>query len=231
LLVYGLTESEVNNVDDEVAPRKARMTLRAPSGGIVIARDVVVGNLYDEDDTLLTIAPLDHLWVWGNVFESDLDLVQIGQSWEIQFPFLTQKIPGQVEYISNRVDPGTHAVRIRTSIPNREGRLKSDMLVRGVLQIPPTRGWSVVARTALVVADGRPYVFVKRAGNTDVFERREIRIAQEKDDHVVVEEGVKEGDEVVKVGALLLNQLFEDKRVILTGTARGEIAEAPQKGD
>ena len=221
LLVFGLTEAEVEKVEDEVGPQKARMALRSPSHGIVIARDVVVGNLYDEDDTLLTIAPLDHLWVWGNVFESDLDLVQIGQSWEIHFPFLSRTLQGNVEYISNRVDPGTHAVRVRTSIPNLEGRLKSDMLVRGVLQIPPTPGWSIIPRTALIVPDGRYYVFVKRAGRIDAFERRAVRLAQEKDDHVVVEDGVKAGDEVVTVGALLLNELYEDSKTVQSGVPRG----------
>ena len=95
LLIFGLTEAEVGKIEDEIPSQKARMTLRSPSSGIIIARDVVVGNLYDKDDTLLTIAPLDHLWVWGNVFESDLDQVRIGQSWEIQFPFMTEKLHGQ----------------------------------------------------------------------------------------------------------------------------------------
>ena len=103
---------------------------------------MVPGNLYDDNDTLLVIAPLDRLWVWGNVFESDMDLVKLGQPWEIRFPFLEEKLQGKVEYISNRVDPNTHAVRVRTSIPNPEGRLKSDMLVRGMLEIPPAPGRS-----------------------------------------------------------------------------------------
>ena len=111
LLVYGLNEDEVAKVKDEVGSQKARMTFRSPADGIVIFRDVVPGNVYDDDDTLLVIEPLDHLWVWGNVFESDLDLVKLGQSWEIQFPFQTERLHGKVEYISNNVDPGTHAVK------------------------------------------------------------------------------------------------------------------------
>jgi cobalt-zinc-cadmium efflux system membrane fusion protein len=229
LLVFGLSEAEVDKVESEPASQKARMTIRSPSHGIVIARDVVVGNLYDEDDTLLTIAPLDHLWVWGNVFESDLDLVRIEQPWEIQFPFLAQKLHGKVEYISNRVDPGTHAVRVRTSIPNSEGRLKSDMLVRGALEIPPTPGWSVILRTALIVADGKYYTFVKVAGSTDVFERRLLLLAQEKDDHVVVEQGIRVGDEVVSVGGLLLNQLYEDRRMVQIGVSRNDRPRADER--
>lgn len=231
LLIYGLNEDEIEKVKDEIGSQKARMTLRSPANGIVISRDVVVGNLYDEDDTLLVIAPLDHLWVWGNVFESDLDLVKMGQSWEIQFPFINQKLHGRVEYISNRVDPGTHAVRVRTSIPNPEGRLKSDMLVRGMLEIPPTAGWTVIPRTALVVEDSLFYVFVKLPERNSTYERRQVKIAQEKDDHVVIESGLREGDEVVSVGGLLLAQLYEDLKTIQAGAAPVEGPGIDQGGE
>jgi membrane fusion protein, heavy metal efflux system len=217
LLVYGLSEAEVDKVKDQEGSQKARMSLRSPADGIVITRDVVVGNLYDEDDTLLVIAPLDHLWVWGNVFESDLDLVNLGQSWEIHFPFLSATLQGKVEYVSNRVDPGTHAVRVRTSIPNPEGHLKSDMLVRGMLEIPPIAGRTVIPRTALVVAHGLFSVFVRVNGKAEKFERRPVEIAQEKDDHVVVEKGLKKGETVVSVGSLLLAQLYEDMKTAQTG--------------
>ena len=172
LLVYGLSEAEVEKVETEAGSQKARMTLRCPTDGFIIERDVVPGNLYDDNDTLLVIAPLDRLWVWGNVFESDLDLVKLGQPWEIRFPFLEEKLQGKVEYISNRVDPNTHAVRVRTSIPNHEGRLKSDMLVRGMLEIPPAPGRCVIPRTALIVEDGHYYLFVEVTGKPGTFERR-----------------------------------------------------------
>ena len=123
---------------------------------------------------------------------------------------------------TSRVGLWPMAIGKCTSIPNREGRLKSDMLVRGMLAIPPTPGWSVIPRTALIVADGRYYVFEEAAGKTEVFERRSVLLAQEKDDHVVVEQGVREGDEVVSVGALLLNQLYEDRRMVQTGAPRGD---------
>src|SRR5262249_16784978 len=144
LLVYGLTEEEVERGEAETGSQKAPLTLPSPIDGLGIDRDVAGGNLYDENDTLLVIAPPHPLPVWGNVFESDLDLVRLGQSWEIRFPFLEEKLQGKVEYISNRVDPNSHAVRVRTSIPNPEGRLKSDMLVRGMLEIPPAPGRTVV---------------------------------------------------------------------------------------
>ncbi len=222
LLVYGLSEEEIAKIDAaRSGAEKARLTLRSPADGMVIERDVVPGNLYDENDTLLVIAPLDHLWVWGNVFESDLDMVKLGQAWDIRFPFLTEVVQGKVEYISNRVDPGTHAVRIRTSIPNPERRLKSDMLVRGSLEIPPAEGRTVIPRTALVVSDGHFHVFVKLPGPTGRFERRVVAVVQEKEDHVVVESGLKPDEEVVAVGGLILAQLYEDLQVARSGAPPG----------
>ena len=49
--------------------------------GTIIARDVVVGNIYDEKDTLLTISELDTLWVWGQVYERDLSTITVGLPW------------------------------------------------------------------------------------------------------------------------------------------------------
>jgi cobalt-zinc-cadmium efflux system membrane fusion protein len=217
LSVYGLTDQDVEKVPREAGSQKARMTLRAPTDGFVIERDVVPGNLYDENDNLLVIAPLDRLWVWGNVFESDLDLVKLGQSWEIRFPFLENKLRGTVEYISNRVDPNTHAVRIRTSIPNAGGKLKSDMLVRGMLAIPPQPGRTVIPRTALVVDDGRSFAFIRKEGDPGKFERRVVVVAQEKDDHAVIDHGLKPGEQVVTVGGLILAQVYENLNTAQTG--------------
>ena len=73
------------------------MTIRSPTDGIVISWDAVPGNLYDENDTLMVIAPLDHLWVWGNVYERDLDKVRLGLPWKVRFPFLDREIQGQVD--------------------------------------------------------------------------------------------------------------------------------------
>ena len=41
-------------------------------------RDVVPGNFYDSNDVLMVIAPLDHLFVWVNVYEADQAKVDDG---------------------------------------------------------------------------------------------------------------------------------------------------------
>jgi len=200
---------------------KARMTLRSRVDGIVIQREVVPGNFYDENDVLMVIAPLDHLWVLANVYEVDQAKVAVGQKLEIRFPFLQQTTQGTVEYVSSEVSRETRAVQIRASITNLGGKLKSDMLVKVALQIPPLKGQTVIPRQALVVINGNEYVFVKKntsdSGTTGLFERRKVSVAQENSDFVVIATGLEAGETVATSGSLVLAQLYEDLRMVDTG--------------
>jgi cobalt-zinc-cadmium efflux system membrane fusion protein len=216
LLVYGLSEAEIEDLPNQEGSRKAMMTLRSPIDGTVINRDAVPGNLYDTTSVLMVIATLDHFWVWVNVYEGDLRAVQVGQVLEIEFPFLNQHLSGKLEYVANEVDPGTHAVRVRATIPNSGGVLKADMLVRSLLEIPPVPDRTIIPRLALVTTDGANYVFVRRPDQPDKFERRSVRVVQERSDHAVVE-GPKAGEQVVTNGALWMAQLYEDRETVQSG--------------
>lgn len=236
---YEIPEAEIDplleHLGDQVTdPRKfgnisdkAKITLKAKTDGYVIVREVVPGNYYESTDVLMQIAPLDHLWVWVNVYEIDQDKVRVGQTMDIQFPFLNRTLKGHVDYVAPEVSKDTRAVQLRASIPNPDARLKSDMLVKAMLDIPPVPGQTLVPRLAVVAISGGEYVFVRQprpAGAesskepvTDRFQRVRIQIAQENTDTVVVASGLKPGQEVVTNGSLILSQLYEDQRMTLTG--------------
>jgi len=210
LQLFGLTNAEIDDIEQAEGPEQARLTVRSPAAGVVIRRDVVSGNIYTETDELLAVAPSDHLWVSGVVFENDLSLVRLGQKWTVEFPFLHQSVSGVVEYISPNVDPEVHAVRIRTTIANVDNRLKADMLVRGHLEIAPQPGNISVPRSALVVIDGHTCVYVRVPGQQDKFARHLVSTTYEHEDEVVIGEGLADGDEVVVTGSLILQQLYQD---------------------
>ena len=235
LLVFGVQDADIEpllkNLGDESLPKelhaisdKAKMTRLSPVEGIVIQRDAVPGNLYDNNDVLMVIAPLDHLFVWVNVYEADQARVAMGQEMEIRFPYLDKTLVGKVEYVANEVSKDTRAIQIRASIPNVDGKLKAAMLVRATLRIPPEPGQTVIPRQAMVVMNGSEYAFVQKepknpSDSNEVlqFERRQLLVAEERDDHVVVKTGLKPGEHVASNGSLVLAQLFEDQQVVATG--------------
>ncbi|WP_435016949.1 efflux RND transporter periplasmic adaptor subunit [Tundrisphaera sp. TA3] len=232
LITYGMNRAEIdgllkNLANDGVPSGSAanesndisRMVVLSPVDGLVVEKEVVPGNVYDSKDNLITISPMDRLWVWGNVFECDQDKVRLGQTWDIDFPYLNDHVEGKVESISSRVDPDTHTVRIRATIPNPGKRLKSDMLVRATLLIPPEGGDTVILRGSLTVINGQYYAFVRKSrdGDGDRFERRKLDVKQEGAEAVVVGRGLAVGEEVVSLGSLIMAQIYEDQATIATG--------------
>lgn len=119
LQVYEVPKEEIDPLVDRLKDKaadalhfgdvsdKSKMTLRAKTDGIVIEREVVAGNFYDTSNVLMTIGPLDHLWVLVNVYELDQDKVSLGQTMEIRFPYSDQKIDGKVQYVANEVSKDT----------------------------------------------------------------------------------------------------------------------------
>jgi membrane fusion protein, heavy metal efflux system len=200
---------------------KARMTRLSPVDGIVIARDAVPGNLYDNNDVLMVIAPLDHLFVWVNVYEADQVKVKKGQDMVIRFPYLNETVMGTVQYVAPEVSKDTRAIKIRATVPNIDGKLKSDMLVRARLEVLPVSGWTTIPRLAMVVMNGHEYAFVQddksSSQGVEKFERRPLEVAEEREDHVVVAKGLRPGERVATNGSLILAQLYEDQQMVATG--------------
>ena len=97
------------------------------------------------------------------------------------------------------------------------------MFVRVLLEIPPIPGRTVIPRTSMVSVDRFDFVFVKKAGTTDRFRRKQIIVAKESNDEVVVGEptkdhaGLKPGEEVVTNASLILEQMYEDLLADETG--------------
>lgn len=61
----------------------ARQKIYAPVSGYVAMRKVQVGNRIQPGDSLMTLVPLDHLWVEANLRETELQRVRPGQQAEI----------------------------------------------------------------------------------------------------------------------------------------------------
>ncbi len=79
--------SRIKHPDIEIARNKfidayiefARQQIRAPVSGYVAKRKAQVGDRVRPGDQVMTIVPLDHLWVEANLWESRLHWVRPGQ--------------------------------------------------------------------------------------------------------------------------------------------------------
>ena len=199
------------------------MTLRSRADGVVVSRDVVRGNYYTSADLLMTIAPLDHLWVRGSVSELDADKVEKDQKLKIIFPFSDRTIDAKVEYIDKAIDAETRSAKFRTSIINPQGQIKALTFVKVLLYVPPRPGHTVIPRSSMVSVDRSDYVFIKKPGTTgtvraapDFRGEREQRL-RDRRGALGGPPGLAPGEEVVTTGSLILEQMYED-RVMAEGS-------------
>jgi len=134
LRLYGLSEGQIKAIEEDQAPSE-HLTITAPAGGIVVHKDALEGMYVKTGTKIYTIADLSKLWVLLEAYESDLPWLRYGQ----HVTFTSPSFPGQnydaiISFIDPVVDPKTRTVRIRATVSNRDGRLKPEMFVSGIVK-------------------------------------------------------------------------------------------------
>lgn len=110
--------------------------LRAPTGGVVVTKNIKEGDYVKMGEPLFRIADLGELWLHLQAFESDLAKLRYGQ--EVAFTVEAwpgKTFTGRIAFIAPDVDQRTRTVPVRVNVPNPDGRLKPGMFARGQVRV------------------------------------------------------------------------------------------------
>jgi cobalt-zinc-cadmium efflux system membrane fusion protein len=186
LLIFGLKDSEIDAIRKEASLqaatvksgaspttresktteqiRRERMgyVLTAPRSGVIAEKFVAGGETAVPQTNLFTIADTKQLWVWGDVYERDLDKVKVGQPMKVYFTSEpTRARDCTINWISPVLDPNTHSIKIRGVLDNSDGRLLSDMYGTMLVTIDSGLNSIVVPSDAVVRVGNEAFVFVQ----------------------------------------------------------------------
>lgn len=156
-------------------------------------------------DTRLLLGPegIGNVWVYADVYESDLAFVKEGQRVEVSaqaYPGHT--FSGRIVAIDPVLNPKTRSVRIRAEIMDRKSRLKPEFFVDVVIHASLGK-WLAVPETAVLDSGTYQLVFVDLGeGN---FEPRKVRLGRRAEGYHEILGGLKEGEKVVTNGNFLLD--------------------------
>jgi membrane fusion protein, heavy metal efflux system len=207
LLVLKVAESELNR---PAADRKitGRFELKAPFDGVIVEKNVSVGQLIDLAESLYTVANTDLLQAVGDIYERDLRMVRVGMPVTVTVDFVpNQRFSGVIRYIGDVVDPTSRTVKIRCDVTNRNHQLKADMFARISVEIGSHGHVVAVPLKAVIRLAEKSYVFVQHS--REVFERREVQLGSTFGELVEVLEGLESGDQIAVEGSLLLEGALE----------------------
>jgi RND family efflux transporter MFP subunit len=171
-------------------------TVRAPFAGVITVRNIDVGALINEGNTLIyRIAQTGRMRTYINVPQSEAESVRIGQTATLEFSELqNRKFTGTVTRTSNALDPATRTLLTEIEVPNADGVLLPGMFTQVDLQMlrksPPLL---IPGDTLVVRADGTQVAVVSPSGEVHY---TRIQVGRDYGDRMEVLSGLREGEQV-----------------------------------
>jgi membrane fusion protein, heavy metal efflux system len=196
----------LHNLDPVASGGGASYALRAPIAGIVAERTVNPGTEVrpDAPNPLFVVTDPTHLWVIVDLPERNLGAVHTGQQVLVEVDaYPDQRFPARVATVGEVLDPATRRIQVRCVMDNPKRLLKPEMYARVTLLADTQTKLPRIHNSSLITEGLYSFLFVEK--EPGVFEKRQVTLGLQGRSVSYVKQGLKEGERVVSVGALLLN--------------------------
>jgi len=171
----------------------ARTVIRAPYAGTVVERRAHEGDMAGTEPVVV-IQESGPLVAVLNIPEATLVPVRVGAPLLLHVPGLGAPITTRVDRVSERVDTETRTYEVRATIEDPSNTVKAGSYVYAEITATPAEPRPVVERSALLMRDGRSYLFRLEA---DRVRRVSVRVGALTSEWVEILNGAAVGDRVV----------------------------------
>ena len=182
-------------------------TIRSPINGRAGQRTVDVGNVVSANNgSLLVIQRLDPIYADFTVTESELSAVQRNMAKqalrvEVRLPDDgTEPREGKLTFLDNAVQEGTGTIKLRATLDNRDRRFWPGRFAKVRLILRTRQDAVLVPADAPQLSAKGSFVYVVKPDSSA--ELRQVKVGQRQDDLVMIDEGLKAGEQVVVTGQL-----------------------------
>ncbi|MEJ5352591.1 MAG: efflux RND transporter periplasmic adaptor subunit [Melioribacteraceae bacterium] len=198
----GLTHEDIENMNKN-EHTSGLLTIKSPIDGIIVERNVVIGQLVETNTNAFRIINTNIVWADGQIYEKDI--LKIFGKPSIEFSTTSipnQSFKGKVIYIGQVVDEHTRTIKIRAEIQNTANKLKPNMFGEMLIPLSSEAKGIVIPSESVIKDNDESYVFVVE--NDTTFRKQIVKTGVELNSSVEVIEGLKFGDKVVSKGAFFI---------------------------
>ena len=183
---------------------KKYLHIHSPFDGVIINIGAREGQFVTPATELYKIADLSRVWVFADVYESEVSWIQSGDPVEMKLAaFPGKAFSGRVGYIYPYAEASTRTIKVRLEFDNPDLLLKPDMFADVTILAQRKVDAIVIPAEAVVRSGEREQVFVVREPGK--FEPRVVRLGVSSRGMVQVIEGVAAGEEVVTSSQFLID--------------------------
>lgn len=175
----------------------------SPVSGYITERDALPNKYAQPDTRLYTVADLSTVWVFAQVFQSDLGRVKIGDPATVTVDtYPGRTFSGRVDFLYPEIDMTTRTARARLVFRNPTLELKPGMFVNVALRVPNGEH-EVIPASAVLQTGTREIAFVDHGGGN--LEPRELQLGARVGDEYIVLKGLEAGERIVTSANFLID--------------------------
>jgi membrane fusion protein, heavy metal efflux system len=187
-------------------------TVSAPRSGYVVEKLINPGNFIrnDNNSNLFTIGDISDVWIWANVFETDIAKVKQGYKAEVtSIAYPDSIFIGRVDKVNEMLDPVTKVMKIKIVLPNKSGVLKPEMFANIIIRNSGSRQALAVPSSAIISENGKNYVIIYNNAN-DV-KVQEVTILKVMGTNTFINSGVAANQKIITQNQILVYRKLTDK--------------------
>lgn len=178
---------------DAARARTRYAQIRSPADGVLIARNVEVGDVVQAGKVLMTLSPQGKTQVVVDIDEKNLHLIALGQKALVSADaYPQQRFEATLAYINPGINAQTGAVNVKLDVPNPPATLRQDMTVSVDIEVARSNHALVVASALVREADSTaPWVLRVQNGHA---QKVPVKLGLRSGGLAQLLEGVQEGD-------------------------------------
>lgn len=205
---WKLTDSQIDDIEKS-GIAKTSFEIKATTSGIVISKNVNVGDYVTQGMSLYEITNLSSVWALFDAYENDLPWIKIGDKIDFTVQSLpSKKFNGTISFIDPIINSGTRVSKLRLEVNNSLGELMPEMFITGNLManLKNFDNSIVVPQSAVLWTGKRSIVYIKLPETEEpTYQMREVTLGPSLGGSYVITQGLKEGEEIVTNGAFSID--------------------------
>jgi HlyD family secretion protein len=187
----------------EAQARLARAAVRAPADGIILTRNVEVGQTATPGgEALFRLSEGGEVELRGQVAEQDLPLLKVGQLVNVRLTGISQVYEGHIRLLGAVIDPQTRLGMARVAL-TPDPNLRPGAFARAEVTVS-NADRAVLPQTAVLTDDRGSYVLIVNAQHK--IERRAVHVSGIVQNGVTIADGIKVREQVVATAGAFLQE-------------------------
>jgi Cu(I)/Ag(I) efflux system membrane fusion protein len=203
LAALGMNAGQIRALRASGRARK-NLTVTSPQDGYLLELNVREGMFVEPGNTIMSLADLSEIWVDVDVFEQQIDWVQMGQTARMRLPFAPDRVwQGTVDYVYPTIRPETRSARVRLAFDNPDLVLKPNMYANVEIEADPRRDVLHVPAQAVIRSGDTSRVILALGDGR--FRPAEVATGLESEGRIEILRGLSAGERVVVSSQFLID--------------------------